>query len=103
MKPTISVITPSFNQGKFIEKTIRSVLSQDIDDLEYFVADAGSSDETIKILNRYGDQIRWISEPDDGQAVPAAQGHELVHFDEPLTVEFAADAEVVRVFRVVRP
>jgi len=68
-RTTISVVTPSYNQGEFIEETIRSVLLQGYPALEYFVVDGGSTDETVSILEKYDSWIDdWVSEPDRGQS-----------------------------------
>jgi len=67
--PKISIVTPSYNQGQFIEETIRSVLLQGYPNLEYIVMDGGSTDETVEILERYDPWIdHWVSEPDEGQS-----------------------------------
>lgn len=64
----ISIVTPSFNQAQFIERTVRSVLDQRGDfDLEYRVLDGGSSDGTLDILRRYEDRLTWSSGSDKGQ------------------------------------
>ncbi len=64
----VSIVTPSFNHARFIERTIDSVLSQRGDfDLDFRVLDGGSTDGTVDILKRYGDRIKWTSERDKGQ------------------------------------
>jgi len=67
--PTISIVTPSFGQGHFLERTLYSVINQKYPALEYVVQDGGSTDDTVEVLRRFeGSLTRWTSEPDDGQA-----------------------------------
>jgi len=66
-KLKFSVITPSFNQGEYIEQTIISVLEQNYDNFEHIVIDGGSTDNTISILKKYP-HLKWVSEKDKGQS-----------------------------------
>jgi glycosyltransferase involved in cell wall biosynthesis len=66
--PLVSVVTPSYNMGRFVEETIRSVLSQDYPRIEYIVMDGGSSDGTLEILEKYKDRLQFHSQPDQGAA-----------------------------------
>lgn len=73
----VSIVTPSLNQGEFIERTILSVISQDHDDVEHIVIDGGSTDGTIDVLKRYTGRIIWRSERDSGQANAINKGLRL--------------------------
>ena len=79
--PKISIVTPSYNQGKYIQATIDSVLSQKYPHLEYIVVDGGSTDNTVKILKSYGKKLRWVSERDAGQADAINKGLQLSQGD----------------------
>lgn len=65
----VSIVTPSFNQGQYLDATIRSVISQEYPNLEYLVVDGGSTDGSREILQRHASRLAWwVSEPDAGQA-----------------------------------
>ncbi len=76
--PRVTVVTPSFNQGQFLEQTIRSVLLQGYPDLEYIVMDGASTDDSVQIIRKYSPWLsHWASEPDRGQAEAINKGFRL--------------------------
>lgn len=73
--PKISIVTPSFNQGKYIEDAIQSIISQNYPNLEYIIIDGGSSDNSLSIIKKYSKKLSyWVSEPDGGQAEAINKG-----------------------------
>lgn len=74
MLPNISIVTPSYNQARFLEETIQSILSQNYPHIEHFIIDGGSTDDTLDILQQYNHVLDWVSEPDEGQAQAINKG-----------------------------
>jgi glycosyltransferase involved in cell wall biosynthesis len=82
MPSKLSIVTPSFNQGRFLEETILSVLNQGFEPLEYMIIDGGSSDHSVEIIKRYEKHLAyWVSEKDRGQVHAINKGLERVTGD----------------------
>lgn len=81
-KLKISIVTPSYNQGQFIEETIQSVINQNYENLEYIIIDGGSTDSTLEIIKKYENKLTfWVSEKDNGQTHAINKGFEMVTGD----------------------
>ncbi len=102
--PLVSVVTPSYNQGRFLKRTIESVLTQSYPNIEYLVMDGGSDDESIDILRSYGDHFHWVSEKDHGQShainkgMARAKGDILAYLNSDDVLVPGAIEQVVRFF-----
>ena len=79
--PLVSIITPSFNKGPYIEETIMSIRNQTYQNIEHIVFDGASTDETISILEKYNKNLKWISEPDKGQSDAINKGWRIAKGD----------------------
>ena len=79
--PSITIVTPSLNQGSFIEATIASVLSQKYPRLEYIIADGSSTDNTLDVLKKYSEVVKWYSKKDNGQTEAINNGMRMATGD----------------------
>ncbi len=79
--PIVSIVTPSYNCGEYIEKTILNIFNQDYPHIEHIIIDGGSNDDTLKILNKHNDKVTWISEPDNGMYDAINKGFEKTKGD----------------------
>jgi len=77
MNPVVSIVTPSYNMGRFLEETIESVLCQNYPHVEYIVMDGGSTDGSLEILRKYKHRLRYESQPDRGQADAINRGFQM--------------------------
>ena len=79
--PLVSIVTPSFNKGLYIEETLLSIRNQTYKNIEHIVIDGGSTDETLSILKKYSPVLVWVSEPDKGQSDAINKGWRIAKGD----------------------
>ena len=79
--PMVSIITPSYNCGEYIEQTIKIIKGQDYPNIQHIIIDGGSTDKTIDILKKHSDKISWISEPDEGMYYAINKGFSIAKGD----------------------
>ncbi|MHB8482301.1 MAG: glycosyltransferase family 2 protein [Nitrospiria bacterium] len=82
VSPLVTIVTPSYNQGRFLEETIQSVLNQSYPNIEYIIVDGGSIDQSVEVLRKYESRISyWISEKDQGQTDAINKGFRMAKGD----------------------